>query len=132
MVRATVPKCILIVDGNQYIRKIIRSFLESEAGFKVCGEAVDGFDAIEKAEQLKPDLIILDVSLPGMNGIRVASKLKEMHPRTPIVLFTFYHEAFHNLGTPAGFDAVVPKDGHISLLINSVQGLLNEGIPHLV
>jgi two-component system response regulator NreC len=132
MVRATVPKCILIVDGNQYIRKIIRSFLESEAGFKVCGEAVDGYDAIEKAEQLKPDLIILDVSLPGMNGIRVASKLKEMHPRTPIVLFTFYHEAFHNLGTPAGFDAVVPKDGHISLLINSVQGLLNEGIPHLV
>ena len=132
MVRATVPKCILIVDGNQYIRKIIRSFLESEAGFKVCGEAVDGYDAIEKAEQLKPDLIILDVSLPGMNGIRVASKLKEMHPRTPIVLFTFYHKAFHNLGTPAGFDAVVPKDGHISLLINSVQGLLNEGIPHLV
>ena len=132
MVRATVPKCILIVDGNQYIRKIIRSFLESEAGFKVCGEAVDGYDAIEKAEQLKPDLIILDVSLPGMNGIRVASKLKEMHPRTPIVLFTFYHEAFHNLGTPVGFDAVVPKDGHISLLINSVQGLLNEGIPHLV
>ena len=132
MVRATVPKCILIVDGNQYIRKIIRNFLESEDGFKVCGEAVDGFDAIEKAEQLKPDLIILDVSLPGMNGIRVASKLKEMHPRTPIVLFTFYHEAFHNLGTPAGFDAVVPKDGHISLLINSVQSLLNEGTPHLV
>lgn len=132
MVRATVPKCILVVDNNQYIRKIIRNFLESEDGFKVCGEAVDGFDAIEKAEQLKPDLIILDVSLPGMNGIRVASKLKEMHPRTPIVLFTFYHEAFHNLGTTAGFDAVVPKDGHLSLLINSVQGLLNEGTPHLV
>jgi DNA-binding NarL/FixJ family response regulator len=132
MVRATVPKCILIVDNNQYIRRIIRNFLESEAGFKVCGEAVDGYDAIEKAEQLKPDLIILDVSLPGMNGIRVASKLKEMHPRTPIVLFTRYHEAFHNLGTPAGFDAVVPKDGHISLLINSIQGLLREGIPQLV
>jgi DNA-binding NarL/FixJ family response regulator len=132
MVRATAPKCILIVDKNQYIRRMIRNFLENEAGFNVCGEAVDGYDAIEKAKQLNPDLIVLDVSLPGMNGVRVASKLKEMHPRTPIVLFTFYHEAFHNLGTPAGFDAVVPKDGHISLLINSIQGLLHERTPQLV
>ena len=124
MVRVTVPKCILIVDNNQYIRKIVRTFLESEAGCKVCGEAVDGYDAIEKAEQLKPDLIILDISLPHMNGIRVASILKAMHPRTPIVLFTLYHDAFHNLGTPAGIDAIVPKDGHISLLVNSVEGLL--------
>ena len=123
MIGATTPKCILIVDNNQYIRKIARTFIESEAGFKVCGEAVDGYDAIEKAEQLKPDLIILDISLPRMNGIMVASILKAMHPRTPIVLFTLYHDAFHNLGTPAGIDAVVPKDGNISL-IDSVQSLL--------
>src|ERR1700730_381281 len=88
MVRATAPKSILIVDNNDYIRRIIRGFLEvDEKGLKVCGEAVDGYDAIEKAKQLKPDLIILDISLPRMNGILAASILKEMHPRTPIVLF---------------------------------------------
>ena len=107
--------------------------LEGDAkGLKICGEAVDGYDAIEKAQQLKPDLIILDISLPRMNGILAASILKEMHPRTPIVLFTLYHDAFNNLGTPAGIDAIVPKDGDISLLVNSVQGLLQGATPQPV
>ena len=57
------PKCILIVDDHEYIRKLVRNFLERESGFEVCGEAVDGYDAIEKAQELKPDLIILDLSI---------------------------------------------------------------------
>ena len=124
MARISAPKCILIVDNNASIRKIIRIFLEGEAGLKVCGEAVDGYDAIEKAEQLKPDLIILELALPRMSGLAAASTLKKMHPRTPIVLFTLHHDAFPNFVTPAGFDAVVAKRGDISLLMNSVQSLL--------
>jgi DNA-binding NarL/FixJ family response regulator len=124
MVSASVPKCILIVDNNECIRKRIRAFLEDQTGLKVCGEAVDGYDAIEKAELLKPDLIILELSLPRMSGLRAASILKKMQPRTPIILFTLYHDAFQNFATPAGFDAVVPKCADISLLMNSVQGLL--------
>jgi chemotaxis response regulator CheB len=50
----------LIVDGHEPIRKLVRAFLESDCGFSVCGEAVDGYDAIDKAQELKPDLIILD------------------------------------------------------------------------
>jgi DNA-binding NarL/FixJ family response regulator len=98
--------------------------LEGESGFEVCGEAVDGYDAIEKAERLKPDLIILELCMPRMNGLTAASTLKKMLPRTPIILFTLYHDAFQNLTTPAGCDAVVPKCADISLLMNSVQGLL--------
>jgi DNA-binding NarL/FixJ family response regulator len=124
MVTVSAPKCILIVDNNASIRKIIRTFLEGEAGLKVCGEAVDGYDAIEKAEQLKPDLIILELALPRMSGLAAASTLKKMHPRTPIVLFTLHHDAFPNFVMPAGFDAVVAKRGDISLLMNSVQSLL--------
>jgi len=52
-----VPKCILIIDDHEHIRKLVRAFLESEAAFEVCGEAVDGFDATQKAQALKPDLI---------------------------------------------------------------------------
>jgi YesN/AraC family two-component response regulator len=81
-------KRILIVDDHEHIRKIIRAFMESESGCVVCGEAVDGYDAIEKAQELKPDLIILDVSMPRMNGIEAAPRLKNMLPQTPIVLFT--------------------------------------------
>ena len=128
MVTASAPKCILIVDNNASIRKIIRTFLEGEAGLKVCGEAVDGYDAIEKAEQLKPDLIILELALPRMSGLTAAQTLKKMNPRTPIILFTLYHDAFPNFVTPAGFDAVVEKRGDISLLMNSVQGLLQAAV----
>src|SRR3981081_1802099 len=109
MTRISAPKCILIVDNNASIRKIIRTFLEGEAGLKVCGEAVDGYDAIEKAEQLKPDLIILELALPRMSGLAAASTLKKMHPRTPIILFTLYHNAFSNFTKPAGFHEVGTK-----------------------
>jgi CheY-like chemotaxis protein len=122
------PKCILIADNNACIRKIIRTFLEGEAGLKVCGEAVDGYDAIEKAEQLKPDLIILELALPRMSGLAAAQTLKKMNPRTPIILFTLYHDAFPDFVTPAGFDAVVEKRGDISLLMDSVQGLLQAAV----
>src|SRR3981081_1125816 len=111
MVPISAPKCILIVDNNACIRKITRTFLEGEAGLKVCGEAVDGYDAIEKAEKLKPDLIILELALPGMSGLTVAQTLKKMNPRILIILFTLYHDAFPNFVTPAGFDAVVAKCG---------------------
>ena len=128
MARISAPKCILIVDNNASIRKIIRTFLEGEAGLKVCGEAVDGYDAIEKAEQLRPDLIILELALPRMSGLAAAQTLKKMNPRTPIILFTLYHDAFPNSVTPAGFDAVVEKRGDISLLMNSVQRLLHAAV----
>jgi CheY-like chemotaxis protein len=128
MATLAAPKCILVVDNNACIRKIIRTFLEGEAGLKVCGEAVDGYDAIEKAGKLKPDLIILELALPRMSGLAVAQTLKKMNPRTPIILFTLYHDAFPNFVTPAGFDAVVAKRGDISLLMNSVQGLLQAAV----
>ena len=123
MVSAAVQKCILIVDGNPSVRKIVRFFLESES-LRICGEAVSGHDAVEKAEQLKPDLIILEISLLGMNGLRTASILKQMQPETPIVMFTSFYDAFRPFETPAGIDAVVPKTGNISLLINGVHDLL--------
>jgi CheY-like chemotaxis protein len=128
MVTLSAPKCILVVDNNARIRKIIRTFLEGEVGLKVCGEAVDGYDAIEKAEKLKPDLIILELALPRMSGLAAAQTLKKMNPQTPIILFTLYHDAFPNSVTPAGFDAVVEKRGDISLLMNSVQGLLQAAV----
>ena len=77
------PKRILIVDDLPELRKLIRAFLEEELGFHVCGEAIDGFDAIEKAKDLKPDLIVLDLSMPRMNGLEAAPRLKKILPKTP-------------------------------------------------
>ena len=118
-------KNILIVDDNDVTRKITRLFLEIQVGFEVCGEAVDGVDAIEKAKKLKPDLILLDLAMPRMNGIEAASVIKGMMPQVSIVLFTMYKETVGNaLASAVGIDAVLSKlDGGWKLLEN-VQTLL--------
>ena len=121
------PKCILIVDDHEHIRKLVRTFVESESGFEVCGEAVDGYDAIQKAQELSPDLILLDLSMPRMDGIEAARRLKKILPQTPIILFTSHQGALRGFDTRAvGIDAVVAKDRGLSLLVDSVQSLLQE------
>lgn len=118
-------KNILLVDDSDVTRRITRLFLEMQIGFEVCGEAVDGVDAIEKAKELKPDLILLDLAMPRMNGIEAASVIKGLMPQVQIVLFTMYKEAVGNaLASAAGIDAVLAKvDGGWKLL-KDVQTLL--------
>jgi CheY-like chemotaxis protein len=91
-----VSKSILIVDDSDDIRQITRLFLESQTDLHVCGEAVDGLDAIEKAKALKPDLIQLDLAMPRLNGGEAAMVLKAMMPQVPIVTFTLYKESLGN------------------------------------
>lgn len=76
-------KSILLVDDKPFMRRILRDFLEQESNFKVCGEAEDGLDAIVKAQQLRPDLIVLDFQMPVMNGLDAAKKLKKLLPELP-------------------------------------------------
>ena len=103
------PHCVLIVDDNIQLRRVIRVQMEA-AGLEVCGEAVDGLDAIEKARELKPDLIILDLSMPRMNGIDAARELSEICPDVPIVLYTMHADVIRRAGElPTGVAAVVAK-----------------------
>jgi CheY-like chemotaxis protein len=130
-------KCILIADDNDIVRTIIRFFLEKSwvpvgsaegnitKGFEV-GEAADGVDAIEKAKRLNPDLIVLDVAMPRMNGVEAASVLKSLMPDVPIVWFTMYKEQVGSSLTAAvGVDAVLSKPDGVGGLVECVQGLLS-------
>jgi DNA-binding NarL/FixJ family response regulator len=118
------PKCILIVDDSSAVRNAVRSFLE-ESGFEVCGEAVDGLDAIQKAKHLNPDLIILDFAMPRMNGIEAAMILKQMLPETRILLLTSHSAAMQDRGALLkDIDAVVPKDGGLSVLLRYIEMLV--------
>jgi two-component system, chemotaxis family, chemotaxis protein CheY len=85
--------CIFIVDDSPVIRAAIRLQLES-AGFDVCGDAHDGLDALDKLSRLKPDLIILDMSMPRMNGVDAARELKYICPDVPVILYSAYADAF--------------------------------------
>src|SRR5258706_8089345 len=101
---------VLIVDDYPAVRSAIRAGLERYTGFVVCGEAVDGVDAIEKATKLKPDFILLDLSMPRMNGMETASVLKRLMPHVPIVAFSMCAELLgKSLPSTVGIDAVIDK-----------------------
>lgn len=115
-------KNILVADDSSPSRQIVRRVME-RAGFAVCGEAVDGVDAVDKASELKPDLIVLDLRLPRLNGIETAYILRGRLPQTPIVLFTMYDVA-PSVVTAAGISSVVHKSDGIAKLAACVQTLL--------
>ena len=121
-----VSKRILVADDSDTSRSVLTKYLSSQRELDVCGEAVDGEDAIEKAWKLKPDLVILDVAMPRTNGIVVASVLKEMMPGVRIILFTMYTEAIARTFPRGGLaiDAVINKGDGLQKLADCVQFLL--------
>jgi DNA-binding NarL/FixJ family response regulator len=119
------PANILLVDDNDLVRKIARMFIETQTDLEICGEAVDGSDAIEKAKQLQPDLILLDLAMPNMNGAEAAPIIKRLLPKVPIVLFTLYKEQIGTaLFSKLGIDAVFSKPDGGWKLVECVRGLL--------
>jgi DNA-binding NarL/FixJ family response regulator len=119
-----VAKQILLVDDSELICLATRHFLESQPGFVVCGEAVDGIDALEKAKHLNPDLIILDIAMPRMNGLQTARELRARMYRLPIILFTWYADAVQpGDAGEAGITAVISKSNP-GALQSHVKGLL--------
>jgi DNA-binding NarL/FixJ family response regulator len=120
-----VRKRILIVDDGEEVRQVIRAVFEARTDYEVCGEASNGPQAVEKARELKPDLMLLDVAMPMLNGVEVASVLAGSMPEMPIVLYTMYNEMLGlSLTTAVGAKAVVSKADGISKLIECVQNLL--------
>ena len=120
-------KSILIVDDHEPTRGVIRSLLETRADLHVCGEANNGLEAIEKARDLNPDLILLDLVMPKLSGAAAASILKKMLPKISIVLFTMYEGATATLAKAVGVDVVLSKPDGISNLVETVERVLQ---PH--
>jgi DNA-binding NarL/FixJ family response regulator len=118
------PMTILIADDSKSMRTIVRRSLLS-VGFSICGEATDGVEAISKATSLAPDLIILDVRMPRLNGIEAAAILKHTMPQIRIALLTLYPEAVSKTLTSATrVDAVLSKTDGIAKLVENIQTLL--------
>lgn len=118
-------KTILIADDSEMVRSIIRQAIERDTDFVVCAEAGDGTDAVSKAKELSPDLIILDVIMPGLNGIEVAGILRYTQPKPRIVLVTMYAEDLEkNFASYFHIDAVTSKANGLTELTALVAGLL--------
>jgi DNA-binding NarL/FixJ family response regulator len=125
-----VGKRILIADDGEEVRQVVRAVLETRTDYEICGEAANGAEAVAKALELKPDLILLDVAMPMLNGVEVASVLAGSMPDLPIILYTMYNELLGlSLATAVGAKAVISKADGISKLVECVQGLLEPKPP---
>ncbi len=106
------------------IRRLIGNFLGSKPSYEVCGEAVDGVDAVEKAMELKPHLIILDLSMPRMNGLEAARVLKSRMKEEPVILCTNYADALRPSDVEDAGVSVFSKTAPIEGLATEIGSLL--------
>jgi len=115
-------KTILIVDDSDIVRRVLKEFLARHTSADAFQEASDGRQAIASAQASKPDLIILDLSMPGMGGFKAAAELKQIAPEVPILLFTMHDARAEEVGV----DAVVTKVEGLGLLAERVTQLLTK------
>ena len=79
---------ILVVDDHAPFRRMLTDFLSSQGSVTVVGEAVNGLDAVQKTDELRPDLVLMDLSMPGMSGFDATKAIKEKHPETKVVVLS--------------------------------------------
>jgi two-component system, NarL family, response regulator NreC len=113
---------VLIADDSDAVRTAMRDFFKTLTDWTIGGEAKDGTEAVQKALELKPELIILDCSMPNMNGLEAASVIKKMLPNVCIIVFTMFDDALGaRLSSAAGVDLIIPKAEGLTALMKAVQ-----------
>jgi len=113
---------ILIADGSDVVRKLLKLLIESRAGWTVCGEAIDGEEALRKSRELKPDLIILDLAMSLLNGLLAAREISKVLPSVPILLHTVNNiPAVIAEAKKFGIRRVIGKGGDGDALLNAIQ-----------
>jgi NarL family two-component system response regulator LiaR len=119
------PISIIIVDDHEVVRNGIRSYLETLPAFHVVGEAASGQEAIALVSEFIPDIVLMDLIMPGMDGIETTRQIKKVSPRTQIVVLTSYHEDVHIFpALKAGATAYILKDMKMEKLVEALYRAL--------
>jgi len=120
-------KRVLIADDNKIVRRMLKLVLAKIPDVKVCAETADGRATIEAARELRPDVLILDVRMPELNGVEVASILKKELPHSKTLLFTMYSELVgRKLASATGVDIVLPKVDGAESLVKAIHHLVRD------
>src|SRR5437868_13983927 len=118
-------KTVLIVDDNTNNRQGLCQVFKRETDFRVCGEAENGKEAIAKAMELRPDLIVLDLSMPIMNGLDAARELKQLMPTVPLIMYSLFGDALaEQQARVIGISEVVSKSQPAAILVSKARSLL--------
>jgi two-component system, chemotaxis family, chemotaxis protein CheY len=118
-------KTVLIVDDNAFVRQALFELFQRQADFEVCGDAENGREAIEMAEQLLPDLVVLDLSVPVMNGLDAARVLRRMMPTFPLIMYSAFGDRLvEQQARLVGISAVVSNSDPFSVLLAQARNLV--------
>ncbi len=116
---------ILLADDFEVVRTGLKNLLNENAEWEVCGEADNGQSAVEKAVELSPDVVVLDITMPVMNGIEAAKEIRKLSPKTKIVMFSMHDSArMEHEAKAAGADAYIVKSSGIDVIEKTIGKLL--------
>jgi len=116
---------ILIADDQASMRRVLKALIETRPNWEVCGEAEDGYQAVQKATELQPDLIVLDLSMPVMTGLGAARAISKAMPTVPILIYTMYVSPELAVeAKKAGVQQIVDKAGTREKLLTTMIFLL--------
>jgi NarL family two-component system response regulator LiaR len=116
------PNTIILVDDHEVVRNGVRAYLETLPDFQVVGEAASGEDAIRIVSDLIPDLVLMDLIMPGLDGVETIRRIKKISPRTQVVVLTSYHEDVHIFpALKAGAISYILKDMKMDKLVDALH-----------
>jgi DNA-binding NarL/FixJ family response regulator len=117
----------LIVDDSELVRRSLRMVLQANPDWEICGEAADGVSAVEIFKELRPNIVILDFQMPGINGIETARRMAEIAPAVPVVLFTQHASTdLERHAYEVGIRSVVSKTNAFPM-VGMIEALLGSG-----
>jgi DNA-binding NarL/FixJ family response regulator len=118
------PLRILIADDQPYMRRAVKALLESQNGWVVCGEAADGLEAIKRVEELQPDVIVMDMIMPNLNGLEATRRIHREFPGSHVLILTLHDvPELIKLVRTAGAQGLVLKSDSNRFLISAVEHL---------
>jgi DNA-binding NarL/FixJ family response regulator len=118
---------ILIADDHESMRMALRATVKLRPHWEVCGEATDGREAVAKAEELQPDLIVLDFKMPVANGLKAGSEISSSRPKIPILMYTLYKtRALEVAAKLVGIRQVIAKEDGLQSLLSAIEDELSE------
>jgi DNA-binding NarL/FixJ family response regulator len=116
---------ILIADDSQTVRQGIRNLLKPHRDWEVCGEAIDGEDAVQKSRQLAPDVIVLDFCMPGLNGVEAARRISEVCPSASLLLCSMFLDShLVRLARNAGMAGAISKS-NVGRIVSGIEAVLH-------
>jgi two-component system, NarL family, response regulator NreC len=119
------PLTLLLADDHQIVRQGLRALLKTVPDFRLVGEAADGLETVKMVERLQPDVLVLDLMMPGLNGLEVSRQVSRRSARTRIVILSMYsNEAYVAEALRAGASAYVLKDSGADELVKAIQSVI--------